>query len=197
MAAVQTPWGYSIEVESGSSIPSIISVADFKLLCPGLSSTDNEIQAVLNSVSSAVRDWCGWHVAPSLTCTLVGDGEGRLLVLPSMGVTSVTSLEVNGSAETNFEWSAAGMVRLKHSVFPDSWRSVECVYTAGFDSGAIGQAVAQIAANSLAAAPGVANERAGNVSITYNQTGSGITGGVSLLPRDYAILAPYKLARAR
>ena len=89
------------------------------------------------------------------------------------------------------------MVRLKSSAFPDEWRSVVCVYTAGFDAGSIGQVVAQIASNALAAAPGVANERAGNVSITYNQTGSGITGGVSLLPRDYAILAPYRLVRAR
>ena len=197
MAAVQTPWGYSVEVNSGSSIPSIISVADFKLLCPGLSSTDSEIQAVLNSVSSAVRDWCGWHVSPSLECTYTGNGEGRLLVLPAMGVTNVNSLTVNGNSVTDYEWTAAGMLRLKSGVFPDEWRSVVCVYTAGFTSASLGQAVAQIASNALAAAPGVANERAGNVSITYNQTGSGITGGVSLLPRDYDLLAPYKLIRAR
>lgn len=197
MTAIDTPWGYSVEVNSGTAIPSIISVADFKLLCPGLSSTDNEIQAVLNSVSSAVRDWCGWHVAPSLACTFVGNGEGRLLVLPSMGVTGITSLEVDEVATTDYEWTAAGMLRLKKGQFPDTWRSVECVYTAGFTSAAIGQAVAQIASNAIAAAPGVANERAGNVSITYNATGSGITGGVSLLPRDYALLSPYRLARAR
>lgn len=198
MTAVQTPWSYTVEITGATeALPSIISVADFKKLCPGLSSTDDEIQAVLNSVSSAVRDWCGWHVAPSLQCTFTGEGEGRLLVLPAMGVTAVSSLSVSGAAVTDYEWTAAGMLRLKKGAFPDKWRSVECVYTAGFSSASIGQAVAQIAANSLAAAPGVANERAGNVSITYNQTGAGITGGVSLLQRDYALLTPYKLARAR
>lgn len=189
---VQTPWGYTVE-----SLSSMITVAQFKSLCPGMSSTDTEIQAALDTVSAAIRDWCGWHVSPSLECTFTGEGEGRLLVLPGMGVTAVDSLTINGEALTGYEWTAAGMVRLKSGVFPDIWRSVECVYTAGFTAGAIGQVVAQIASNALAAAPGVANERAGNVSITYNQTGAGITGGVSLLPRDYAILAPYKLARAR
>ena len=198
MAAVQTPWSYTVDITGqNQAIPSIITVAEFKKLCPGLSSTDEQIQAVLDSVSSAVRDWCGWHIAPSLECTFTGEGEGRLLVLPAMGVTSVASLEVDGAETTDYEWTAAGMVRLKNDVFPDSWRSVECVYAAGFDSKSIGQAVAQIASNALVAAPGVVNERAGNVSITYNQTATGVAGGVSLLPRDYALLAPYKLARAR
>ena len=188
----QTPWGYTVEY-----LPSMIMLEDFRVLCPGLSSSDEQVQAVLNAASAAIRDWCGWHVSPSIECTYTGDGEGRMLILPAMGVTDVTSLMVDGAAVTDFEWTAAGMVRLKSGVFPDAWRSVECVYTAGFDVGPIGQVVAQIASNALVAAPGVANERAGNVSITYNQTGAGITGGVSLLPRDYAILAPYKLARAR
>lgn len=193
MTTTQTPWGYTVEGE----LSTLVTLANFKLLCPGLSSTDEQITAVLKAVSSAVRDYCGWHVSPSLQCTYTGDGDGRLLVLPGMGVTAVSSLEVENTAITAYEWTAAGMVRLKSGVFPDSWRSVECVYTAGFSSDAIGQVVAQIASNALAAAPGVANERAGNVSIQYNQTGTGITGGVSLLPRDYLLLAPYKLARAR
>ena len=189
---VQTPWSYTVD-----SLSSLISVEQFKALCPGLSSTDAEIQAALDTASSAIRDYCGWHVSPSLECTFTGEGEGRLLVLPAMGVTAVSSLEIEETAITDYEWTAAGMVRLKNAVFPDVWRSVECVYTAGFSSGAIGQVVAQIASNALVAAPGVSSERAGNVSITWNQTGSGISGGVSILPRDLTLLAPYKLAQAR
>lgn len=191
MTATVTPWGYSVD-----DMQSLISVEQFRLLCPGLSSTDAQIQVVLDSVSAAIRDYCGWHVAPSLECTYIGDGEGHLLMLPAMGVTEVDSLTIDGDAATDYEWTAAGMVRLKKSTFPDKWRSVECVYTAGFTSAAIGQVVAQIASNAIVAAPGVANERVGDVSIAYNQTGTGITGGVSLLPRDYELLAPYKLARA-
>jgi len=191
MAAVVTPWGYTVE-----ELPPIISVAEFRVLCQGLSSTVTQLEAVLSAVSAAIRDHCGWHVAPSLECAYTGHGDGELLMLPAMGVTSVDSLSVNGETVTDYEWTAAGMVRLVSSTFPDSWRSVECAYTAGFAASSIGQVAAQIASNVLVAAPGVASERAGNVSVTYNQTGAGITGGVSLLDRDKELLAPYKLARA-
>lgn len=188
-----TQWGYEVE---GDEIQSLMTVAEFRAIYPTMSSTDSQIQAVLDSVSAAVRDFCGWHVAPSLDCTYTGRGYGQLLMLPSMSVEAVNSLTVSGNEVTDYEWTDAGMVKLLGRCFPDRWRSVVCEYTAGVASASIAQVAAQIAANSLAAAPGVSSERAGDVSITYNATGSGITGGVSLLPRDYALLYPYRLARA-
>lgn len=191
--AVQTPWGYTVE-----NLPPLLTVQQFRALCPGFSATDAQVTAVIDAVSSAIRDYCGWHIAPSLECTFIGEGEGRLLMLPAMGVSEISSLTVgpNIVPQNFYEWTAAGMVRLRGWRFPTEWRSVECVYTAGFSSAVLGQIVSQIAANSMAAAPGVSSERAGNVSITYNQTGVNITGGVSLLERDTRALAPYKLARA-
>ena len=186
-----TPWGYTVD-----TLPPILSVSDFCTLYPSMSSTSDTIAAVLDAVSASVRDYCGWHVSPSLECTFTGDGEGNILMLPAMAVTAVTSLEIEGESVDEFEWRSSGMVRLKGRAFPDSWRSVECVYTAGIDDASIAQIVGQIAANALVASPGVADEKAGNVSITYNRTGDGITGGVSLLSRDRDQLAPYKLARA-
>ena len=173
-------------------------MADFRALVPNLSADDEQLEAVLGGVSAAIRNWCGWHVAPSLSCTFVGHGEGRLLMLPAMGVTKVDSLKIGGSTvdAASYEWTAAGMVRLCGDAFPDAWRSVECAYDAGFTAAAIGQVVAQVASNALVAAPGVREEHAGQVGITYNQTGSGISGGVSILGRDAELLAPYKLARA-
>lgn len=188
-----TPWGYSV-----GTLPPLLTVAQFRALCPDFSATDAQIQATLEAASAAIRDYCGWHVSPSLECSYVGNGDGRLLMLPAMGVSSVDSLTVSGYVvPTNaYEWTGAGMVRLRSGMFPKEWRSVECEYTAGFDSAAVVQVAVQVASNALAAAPGVSSERAGNVSITYNQTGSGITGGVSLLSRDMESLAPYRLSRA-
>ena len=188
---MKTNWGYEVEV-----LPSLISVTDLRTIAPTLSATNEQLHAVLAKVSAAVRDFCGWHVAPSLECTYTGQGEGRLLLLPGMGITEVSSLKVNGASVTAYEWTAAGMVRLTDGAFPDSWRSVECVYTAGFTADAVAQVVAQIALNALVASPGVREEHAGQVGITYNSTGSGISGGVSILGRDRELLAPYKLARA-
>lgn len=188
---MNTNWGYEVE-----NLPLIISVSEMRTIAPSLSATNEQLAAVLSKVSEAVRDFCGWHVAPSLECKYTGTGEGRLLMLPAMGVTGVSSLKVSGEDIAAFEWSASGMIRLTDSLFPDSWRSVEAVYTAGFAGGAVAQVAAQIALNALVASPGVREEHAGQVGITYNATGSGISGGVSILGRDRELLAPYKLARA-
>lgn len=60
----------------------------------------------------AVRDYCEWHIAPSVTETLTLDGPGgSLLMLPSLLVTDVASVTNAGTALVDPEWSAAGMVR--------------------------------------------------------------------------------------
>lgn len=187
----ETDWGYSVD-----GLSQIVTVEEYRELCPGLSSTDLQLGMALNAISAAIRNHCGWHVAPVFDCEFIGEGEGRTLVLPSMSVQSVDSLEVCDEPVEEYEWTPSGMVRLKSGAFPDAWRSVKCTYKAGYSTDAIAQVVMQIASNALTASPGVVSERVGDVSVTYNQTGVGITGGVSLLPRDIEMLAPYKLARA-
>lgn len=187
-----TNWGYEVE----DKIPPIIDESQFDRLTGGvMSATTEQKAAMLESVSAAIRDYCGWHVGPALDCSYIGQGEGRLLLLPAMNVTSIKSLEING-ASVDFEYQTHGMVRLKSGTFPDSWQSVRCVYKAGYTVETLGEIVAQITSNALVAAPGIAEEHAGSVGATYNRTGDGITGGVSILPRDLALLTPYKLVRA-
>lgn len=174
----------------------MLTVDDFRAANPEFSATDDQIAVVLDAVSGAIRAYCGWHVSPILECTYTGRGDGRLLMLPAMGVQSVDSLTVNGATVDEYAWDDYGMIELSNGCFPRVFRSAECVYTAGIESPELAQIVAQIASNALVAAPGVSAESAGNVSISYNKTGDGITGGVSLLERDYALLASYKLAKA-
>jgi len=65
--------------------------------------------------------------------TIVLDGAGaRVLRLPVWPVRSVTRLTVAGQTVLDPEWSEAGLLRLP-SRFPDVWRSIEVVYTHGFD----------------------------------------------------------------
>lgn len=197
MTAMVTPWGYSVDADC-CGLPPLLDVAHFHRLVPNISSSDARIGEMLAGISQALRDYCGWHIGPSLECTYTGEGEGRLLMLPAMGVTAVSSLKIGGDTvdPSEYEWTGAGMVRLKCGRFPDVWRSVECTYTAGFPLDAVAQVAAQVASNALVASPGVREEHAGSVGISYNETGAGITGGVSVLSRDLALLAPYRLARA-
>lgn len=187
-----TNWGYEVK----GKMPPIIDESQFDKLTGGvMSATSEQKTAMLDAVSAAIRDYCGWHVGPALECDWVGEGEGRLLVLPALNVTQIKSLEVNGES-VDFEYKTQGLVRLKAGAFPDSWQSVRCSYKAGYTVETLGEIVAQITSNALVAAPGIAEEHAGSVGATYNRTGDGITGGVSILPRDLALLTPYKLVRA-
>lgn len=192
MSEYMTRWGYSV---NGGSLPPIIDADEFDAITGGvMSSAPERIEAVLDGVSQAVRDFCGWHVAPVLECSWTGQGEGRLMVLPCISVRSVTSLTVDGTATEAFEWLPSGLVRLQGGCFPDAWRSAVCGFVAGEDAaGALAMAVSQIAANQLAAAAGVRSERAGQVSIDYNQTANGVSGGVRLLDSDMRLLMPYRI----
>ena len=98
-----------------------------------------------------------------------------------------------------YEWSEAGVVRrCQWRAWPPGYGSVEVEYMSGIPSEMapdLAVIAAQIASNALAAPAGVRQESAGDVSITYNQTGSGVSGGVRLLDGDLAMLAPYMLQR--
>lgn len=69
---------------------------------------------------AAVRLWCGWHIAPSKTETVKVEGEGgRVLLLPSLHVTSTTAVrDESGNAVTGWKVRENGIAR-------GSWRCEE------------------------------------------------------------------------
>ena len=186
-------WGY--DLADGTAFPSIITPAQFALLTQGrMSSTTEQVQAMLDAVSAAVRGYARWHVAPALPCVWVGDAPDGICHIPAMGVSSVTSVTVDdrtlGPGE--YEWSRSGLVRLRSRA--PRWGGVTVEFTAGFqDVDDLGGVVAQIAANALAASPGVREEHAGQVGITYNQTANGVSGGVRLLDSDRMLLDRWRI----
>lgn len=88
--------------------------------------------AAWDAACRAVRTYCGWHVAPSVTQTLVLDGPGgSLLVLPSLLVTDVAEVKNAGTVLSDPEWSAAGMIR-SHG-WTTRFRGVSVTLTHGYD----------------------------------------------------------------
>ena len=70
---------------------------------------------LLFEAEQQVRDYCGWHIAPSREEDLILDGPGGdTLLLPTMHLTDVTALTNGGDVidVTNLQWSDAGIVRL-------------------------------------------------------------------------------------
>ena len=80
----------------------------------------------------AVREYCQWHVAPSVTQTLTLDGPGgSLLMLPSLRVTDVAEVTNDGTALADPEWSASGMIRARR--WSSRFRGVSVTLTHGYD----------------------------------------------------------------
>ena len=185
----KTAWGYEIVGDLGN----MLSVDELQEMTGGiLSSSYEQIEATMSAVSYAIRAFCGWHVTPNVECVWTGDADGRLAQLPAMGVTSIHSVKVNG-ADVDYDWRTSGLIRLKRPVCDDWGRLVVVDYEAGFDTEALASVVSQVAVNALVAPAGVMREQAGDVAITYNQTGAGVTGGIRLLSSDKQLLQPYKL----
>lgn len=92
---------------------------------------------------ATVRAYCGWHVAPEVTETIVLDGPGSgVLLLPTLRVVSIASVTEAGALldPATYAWSVAGFVRRD----PDTWhvelqerwtsalRGIEVVLTHGY-----------------------------------------------------------------
>lgn len=71
-------------------------------LADGLVATDEDR---LTQAEAAVRDYCGWHIAPPRTDTItVGGSASGKIMLPSLYVTAVTSVTVDGTLATVDEY---------------------------------------------------------------------------------------------
>lgn len=192
MAYQLTPWGY--EVDGG--LPPLIGIEDFIAQTDGRWADDPRVEGAVYAASAAIRSACGWHVGPRASCrvTLDTDGGHRLWVPASM-VLDVTALTVDGES-VDFEWSQTGLV-VASKCLPRRLRGATIEYVAGVcDDYALTSLALGIANRALALTPGVTQETAGSVSVSYAQ--SAAVGGVVpyLTDHELAAIAPYKVVTA-
>ena len=196
---VPTAWGYSVKADEGR-IPPLITPQQLHEATGGRFGPGTPgVESVLDGVSSAIRDACGWHIAPALEVQERASGPGRVIALHTLmmrGDPDVTESGVElGPGE--FEWDPRGLIRRAcFRQWPPVWGSVVIDYVSGLDlsmAPGLASVAAQVASNALAAPAGVQSEQAGDVSISYNQTASGVSGGVRLLDSDLSILRIYTL----
>lgn len=166
-----------------------------------ISPTDERSPLLLAGASEAIRRYVGWNVAPAEDQTVTLDGGGSVLYLPSLQVNSISSITVDGTLyePTDYEWSrVTGNVRRKYGpIWPDIWGGVVVTFNSGYtdvpkDLKAI---VLQVASIAMSSPTGATREQAGAISMQWATTAPGVAGGLSLLQRDLAILAAYKLPK--
>lgn len=110
-------------------------------LIPFVDSTDTTLD--VDGASAAIRGYCGWHVWPSLTETLVLDGPGApVVVVPTLHLTAVTAMAETprGTGQSpvtvdvdELEWSRSGWVRRSSGCWTARARGISITVTHGHD----------------------------------------------------------------
>lgn len=141
---------------------------------------------------SAVRGYCGWHVAPSTTETVTVDGSGgNVQFLPTLRLTEVHSVVADGRTVPDPEWSSFGMLRGVRSC---KFRGVVATITHGYDD--LPADVLEVATDmaSMEGRTGASGFISGPHQVQFGQTSSGAQAGtVGLSDLQKEILDRYAL----
>lgn len=191
---MRTAWGYDVE----NDIAPMISVEEFNELTGNTYYANERAESAIKAASQAIRNYCGWHICPSMECTAYPAGGGIIMKLPAAYVSSITKITENGeelTAKTDYEWRRDGLLkRSRHHRWSDSWDSIEVKYTAGYDTDAVpdlAEAVCAIVAGVLAVSAGITSESADGVSISYSANAASIAAG--LTSQQKRALEPYRV----
>lgn len=174
-----------------------------------VSASDPRIGVLVKGASTAIRRYCGWHVAPVLEETVAVDHVGGDLVqLPSLNVVDVLAVTTwDGATDVALDPAASprpwrvsrksGQLRLARPV-PPAFEAITVTMRHGFDPDAVAdllQVVSQVVLVALASPMGATREQAGSIAVTWATTAPGVAGGLSLLGRDRDVLELYRLPK--
>ena len=158
------------------------------------------LDSALYAASQAIRNYCGWHICPSVKCTAYPEGGAIVAKLPAGYVSEIVKITEDGSelSSGDYEWRRDGL--LKRS-FPHKWSgkwdSIEAEYMAGYEADAVPdlvEAVVAITVGVLSVSAGVISESADGVSISYSQSASSIAAGLTAAQKS--ALEAYKVVSA-
>lgn len=191
-----TPWGYSVDADA---LPDLITRAQFDAMTDGRYASDGRVDEAIKAASAAIRNHCGWHVAPVLTCEYVQDGMPGDIWLPTNALLSVDSVTFDGTEQAVKGYNAKGRVRTDRPQ-PHGLGNVAVTYAAGYDAATLadladlikGRVLAIVALGSY----GIAQESVGNASVSYSGSALSDAGGYYLPESVRQALVPYRLVRS-
>lgn len=91
---------------------------------------DGDEAFFLRAAGQEIRDFCGWHVAPSVTVTESHDIARGLIVLPTLHLTGVASIGLDDHQlpDDEYSWGSGGGIEV-HTV--GYWPAALVTYTHG------------------------------------------------------------------
>lgn len=201
--ATLTPWGYIVDAET---LPNFITSADFDLFTAGKFGNDSRISVNIPSASEAIRDFCGWHIYPNLTCGMLYNvrdlrdafvGPDLLIQLPSTYVTGIEKIVLNAvlNSSTGFyegdevtEYDAGmgnGHLKVYDVGYLDRKSKIFVKFRSGYEAAPnrLKELTADRVTHAVANPYGVNSEAAGGVSVSYSGVWAN-SGNASALPND-------------
>lgn len=177
---------------AAAALPPFVDPSVFEAM--GYSPEAAEAAAAI--ASATIRNYCRWHVYPSITETLVRDGTAAtVLHLPSLYVTDVEYVKMLDNELTDYEWTERGLLR-RSPAWPGCWRSVEVKFTHGYPDvpAELAGVATQLGRRSLANPDGIRQETIRSYSVTYGAesstdtlTGMALGASASLLLSSYRV----------
>lgn len=208
-----TNWGYTL---LNGDLDNILTPSEFDAFTNDKWRDDGRITPNLQAASAAARNYCGWHIYPSLQCEVQHTledfgfiktyGRDILVQLPARYVSEVSEVLIDATYENetwtgtacDFSFDTNGLVRI-YDVHPYQYsRKTKLVvrYTAGLPdelAGSIKELIAQSATHAMAATYGVNSETSGGVSITYNNHWATNGNATALADNNKETLEPFRL----
>lgn len=207
-----TPWGYFADAET---LPNFIDVPEFGLFTGGKFGSDSRISVNIPSVSEAIRDFCGWHIYPNVTCGMLYNvhdlrdafvGPDLLVQLPATYVTGVEKIVLNAKLNPStglYEGDECedydigmgnGLLKIFDVSHVDRKSKIFVKYQAGYVNAPskLKELVADRVSHAVNNPYGVSSESAGGVSVSYSGAWAGSSNSSALPSDSREILEAYK-----
>ena len=208
-----SPWGYIMDV---AKLPDFITTPDFYNYTNGKFGNDTRIATGIPSATEAIRNYCGWHISPSLTCGMLYNvkdlrdafvGPDLLVQLPATYVTGIEKIIINavwngdnndwdGDVLTDYDFGmGTGLLRIYDVGVLDRKSKIFIKFTSGYEQApaSIKGLTADNITHAVANPYGVNSETAGGVSVSYSGTWSGLSSSSKLPSDTKEVLEAYKL----
>jgi hypothetical protein len=199
-----TMWGYTLT--EADSLEQMLSAEEFDVLTGGKYRDEDRIEAESKAADAAIRNYCGWHLYPSMACevntTLLDARVTRVcndlqIQLPAKYVSAIESVTIDG-AEYAYTFEPSGLVRVYDACGAHNKRYSKVVvkYTAGLPESLmapIKELIAHRVTHSVAVPSGITSEASGGVSVTYNANWINNSRATALAGDNKELLIPYRV----
>ena len=201
---ILTTWNYTLT--DVDEMPKLLTAEEFNSMTAGRYPGDVRIDPMISAAESAIREYCGWHLADNQPCQATFLGRDKavsktscdiLVQLPATYVTEVTSVTINGTEVNYFDITTDGLLWIY-----DSWVSrhdkIVVNYSSGLPEvlmGGIKELICHRVTHALAQSYGIQSEAAGGVSVTYSANWINSARATALPEDNKEVLSPYRLRR--